>query len=213
MMFFVDITLIFIGSYILGAIPVAYIIARFSRVNIFEVGSGNMGTTNVIRAVGPKMGILVLLLDMFKGMLAIWLARLILPLQPDTATVLAAIGAIIGHNWSIFARIVTGKLRGGKGAATAMGTFLLIAPWYLILIVVVIGLSVLAKTRYMSLAVLVMVAVAAPTLIIMSLIPGVPLTHIHLVYTLTLSSLILYRFRENIQRLMAGNERRLGERA
>lgn len=209
-----QVLLIIIVSYILGAIPVAYIIARLKSVNIFEVGSGNMGTTNVIRAVGPRLGILVLALDLLKGMSGIWLARLVIwPAHPDAATVIAAISIIIGHNWSIFARIITGKLRGGKGAASTLGTFVLIAPWYLTLIIVVAGLAVLARTRYMSLAVLVMLGIAAPSLIVMSLWPGDPLAPVHLIYTLSLSGLMLYRFRENIQRLIEGNERRVGERA
>jgi glycerol-3-phosphate acyltransferase PlsY len=208
-----NITLIAILSYVIGAIPVAVLIARINSVNIFEVGSGNMGTTNVIRAVGPRMGVLVLILDMVKGMGAIWMARAILNTNPDMATVIAAIFSIIGHNWSIFARIVTGRLRGGKGAATALGTFLLIAPWYLTAIVVVVGVSFLARTRYMSLAVLMMLTVASPSLIVMALVPALPLNPVHLIYTFTLTALILYRFRENIQRLLAGNERRVGERA
>jgi glycerol-3-phosphate acyltransferase PlsY len=205
--------LIVVMSYTLGAIPVAYIIARLNSVNIFEVGSGNMGTTNVIRAVGPRMGVLVLLLDMVKGVVAILLARLLMPENADLATVVSAIASITGHNWSIFARVVTGRLRGGKGAATALGTFLTIAPWYLILLVVVVGVGVLVRTRYMSLAVLMMLAVAAPLLVTFSLVPRLPLERVHLVYTFTLTALILYRFRENIKRLMAGNERRVGERA
>jgi acyl phosphate:glycerol-3-phosphate acyltransferase len=198
-------------GYLLGAIPVAYLVARFKSVNIFEVGSGNMGTTNVIRAVGPRMGILVLLLDMLKGMAAIWIARRLMSEAPDVATVIAAAAAIIGHNWSIFVRMVTGHLRGGKGAATALGTFLLIAPWYLIMVMLIGGVSVLIRTRYMSLAVLVMLAIASPALIVMSLVDTLPLTPVYLIYTLSLTGLILYRFRENIKRLLAGNERRVGE--
>ncbi|MEO0561341.1 MAG: glycerol-3-phosphate acyltransferase [Chloroflexota bacterium] len=208
-----NILTVIVLSYFLGAIPVAYIVARLKSVNIFEVGSGNMGTTNVIRAVGPRMGVLVLVLDMVKGVAAILIARTIMPTFPDLATVLAAISAILGHNWSIFARIVTGRLRGGKGAATALGTFLVIAPWYLTVVIVVAGVAVLARTRYMSLAVLVMLGIASPSLVTMSFVESLPLAPTHLVYTLTLTSLILYSFRGNIQRLRAGNERRVGERA
>ncbi|MEM6283868.1 MAG: glycerol-3-phosphate acyltransferase, partial [Chloroflexota bacterium] len=109
-------------AYLMGAIPFAYIVARMRSVNIFEVGSGNMGTTNVIRAVGPVLGISVLVLDMLKGIGAIFLARALLPTAPNSATAIAAIFVILGHNWSIFAYMVTGRLRGGKGAATAFGT-------------------------------------------------------------------------------------------
>lgn len=207
---------VMVSSYLLGAIPVAYLIARFNSVNIFEVGSGNMGTTNVIRAVGPVMGVMVLVLDALKGVGAIWLASgLLLKNAPETATVIAAIFAIAGHNWSVFAWMVTGKLRGGKGAATAFGTFVVIAPWWLIVGSVVIGVLVLVRTRYMSLGVLVIVSVAAPGLALLSLvdIPAESVERVHLFYTLGLTSMILYRFRGNIARLRAGNERRVGESA
>lgn len=207
------VALIIVTSYLLGAIPVAYLVARLSKVNIFEVGSGNMGTTNVIRAVGPRMGILVLLLDMFKGIIAILISRALLPSNPDSATVLSAVMAITGHNWSIFARLVTGKLSGGKGAATAFGTFVMIAPYYVLIIMIVTGLAVLAKTRYMSLAVLTMIGIAVPSMMLAALLPNGPVAPIYLVYTFVLTGLLLYRFRGNIQRLMAGNERRVGERA
>ncbi len=200
-------------SYLLGAIPFAYIVARLNGINIFEVGSGNMGTTNVIRAVGPVKGIGVLLLDLLKGVVAILIARYVLQPYADTATVLAAIASIIGHNWSVFAWMVTGKLRGGKGAATALGTFLMIAPIWLTVTMLAVGSAILVRTRYMSLAVLVMVCIAAPTLLILSVVPASPLNENHLVYTLMLTGVIFYRFRDNIQRLRAGNERRVGERA
>lgn len=201
-------------SYLLGAIPVAYLVARAKSVNIFEVGSGNMGTTNVIRAVGPQLGILVLVLDMFKGIGAILLSRLvILPAYPDVATVLAAVAAIVGHNWSFFAWLVTGKLRGGKGAATAFGTFVMIAPLWLTIGMLSVGIALLVRTRYMSLAVLVMVMIASPMLVILSFVPASPLNQVHLLYTLSLTGMIFYRFRGNIQRLREGNERRVGERA
>ncbi len=200
-------------SYLLGAIPFAYIVARLNGINIFEVGSGNMGTTNVIRAVGPVKGIGVLLLDLLKGVVAILIARYVLQPYADTATVLAAIASIIGHNWSVFAWMVTGKLRGGKGAPTALGTFLMIAPIWLTVTMLAVGSAILVRTRYMSLAVLVMVCIAAPTLLILSVVPASPLNENHLVYTLMLTGVIFYRFRDNIQRLRAGNERRVGERA
>jgi len=209
------ILVIIITSYLLGAIPVAYLIARFNSVNIFEVGSGNMGTTNVIRAVGPVMGILVLVLDALKGVVAILLARWLWSDAPDIASVIAAVISIVGHNWSVFAWMVTGKLRGGKGAATAFGTFATIAPWWLVVGSVGIGIIVLIRTRYMSLGVLVIVSIAAPGLVLLSFIniPWESLTRVHLFYSLGLTSLIFYRFRENIARLRAGNERRVGESA
>ncbi|MFZ4816397.1 MAG: glycerol-3-phosphate acyltransferase [Phototrophicaceae bacterium] len=204
--------IVILEAYLLGAIPVAYLVARMKSVNIFEVGSGNMGTTNVIRAVGPVLGILVLLLDALKGIVAILIARhYLMPTMPDTATTIAALAAIVGHSWSVFAWMVTGKLKGGKGAATAGGTALMVVQWYVILIMAVVGLLVLYRTRYMSLAVLVMLGIGAPIVAILSLIPGTGFGAAHMVYVTVLTSTLLWRFRENIQRLRAGNERRMGE--
>lgn len=208
-----NVTLIVIISYLVGAIPVAYLIARLNSVNIFEVGSGNMGTTNVIRAVGPRMGVLVLILDMLKGTVTILIARSLLSAHPDMGGVLAAIFTIVGHNWSIFARIVTGKLRGGKGAATALGTAILVLPYYVIITILIVGPAILIRTRLMSLAVLVMVAIAASMTVVAAAIPNTSVNGAHLIYVTVLVTMILYRFRENIERLRAGNERRVGERA
>jgi len=198
-------------SYLLGAIPVAYLVARLNQVNIFEVGSGNMGTTNVLRAVGPVMGMLVLLLDVLKSALAVVVARMLVPQPYDTITLLAAIVAIAGHNWSVFAWMVTGKLRGGKGAASAMGTAVMILPPGVIVASVVMFVSIVAKTRLMSLGVLVTVVIGSMMAFTSMFLGQTPM--IYAVYILALDGLIFYRFRSNIQRLRAGNERRVGDRA
>ena len=198
-------------SYLLGAIPVAYIVARLNQVNIFEVGSGNMGTTNVLRAVGPVMGVIVLLLDVLKSALAVQVARYFVPQSYDTITLLAAIVAIGGHNWSVFAWMVTGKLRGGKGAASAMGTAIMILPVWVIVACTVMFVSIVAKTRLMSLGVLVTVAIGSLMAFTSMFLQQTPM--IYSIYILALDGLIFYRFRSNIQRLRAGNERRVGDNA
>ncbi len=205
--------LVVLVSYLLGAIPVAYLIARLSSVNIFEVGSGNMGTTNVIRAVGPRMGILVLLLDALKSVTAIVLAQRTMPQDIHLATVISASLAILGHNWSVFAYAVTGKLRGGKGAAPAFGTTLMIAPIWLVVLSVLTGVLVLIRTRYMSLGVLVIVSILSPGILICSIFSLTGLTPVYTIYVAVVTGMILYRFRENMRRLAAGTERRVGERA
>ncbi|MBZ0302326.1 MAG: glycerol-3-phosphate acyltransferase [Anaerolineae bacterium] len=196
-------------SYVLGAIPTAYVIARLKKVNIFEVGSGNMGATNVSRALGMSWGIVVWVLDMAKGIVAILIARQILSDVPATAAALAAIVCIVGHNWSIFAAMLTGKLRGGKGASIWFGTLIIIAPGVL-LGISLIGSLILLVTRYVSLAVLVMFAVA--TLWIFVLVSQHAMPQEYTYYSVLVSALIVYRFRENIERLLRGTERRLGER-
>lgn len=210
--------LVVVISYLLGSLPNAYLIGRLRNVNIFEVGSGNMGATNVIRAMGMGWGLSVWFFDSLKGILAIFIAQRILSDAKATATTIAALVAIVGHNWSLFATLLTatihnGKiratLRGGKGAATAFGTMLLIAPWQVIIAMTVVGGLIVALTRYVSLAVLVMFGLSIAWIVV--LVNQHAMEHEFLYYSLILALLILIRFRENIQRLLAGRERRLGE--
>jgi acyl phosphate:glycerol-3-phosphate acyltransferase len=205
----VRIVMVVFISYLLGAIPTAYLIAIAKGINIFQVGSGNMGATNVSRACGFSWGILVWLLDSAKGIVAIFIARLIMYDNPATATTLAAVLAIVGHNWSVFATMLTGKIRGGKGASIAFGTLLIIAP-YIVLGISVVGGAIIALTRYVSLAVLVMFTIS--TLWIILLVEQNVMPQEYVFYSLGVAALIAYRFRENIRALLMGTERRLGER-
>lgn len=205
-----EILLVVIVSYLLGSIPTAYLVGKLNNINIFAVGSGNMGATNVSRALGVKWGMLVLAVDALKGILAIVISKILAPDLGMIAITLAAIVVIIGHNWSLFATMLTGTLRGGKGAATAFGTLLMIAPYYVIIGTVFIGGFILARTRYVSLAVLTMVAIAVIWLTILALQHTVDSMVIF--YCWALSILIIVRFRENIQRLAEGKERRFGDR-
>jgi len=182
------------------------------HVNIFEVGSGNMGATNVIRATGGLgWGLLVWFFDSTKGILAMLIAARIVPENAVAASVLAAIITIIGHNWSLFATLLTGTIRGGKGAATAFGTLLLIIPLHFIAVLLIVAGLIIALTRYVSLAVLIMFGLATAWVFVMIGQHVIPIEY--LLYALAIMSLLLIRFRENIQRIVAGTERRFGERA
>jgi glycerol-3-phosphate acyltransferase PlsY len=203
------IVLVFVISYVLGAVPVAYLIARTKGVNIFEIGSGNMGATNVSRAIGFGWGIVVWLLDTSKGIIAILIAQQILSEHFATATVIAAVMAIVGHNWSIFTMRITGQIRGGKGASIAFGTLLVIAPHVLVVVGLIGGLIALI-TRYMSLAVLVMFSIS--TLWLLVLVSQNMMAPEYVFYALLVAALIAFRFRENIRALLSGTERRLGDR-
>lgn len=203
------VVLVVLLSYLLGSIPTAYLISYARGVNIFGVGSGNMGATNVARALGFHWGVLVWLLDMSKGIVAIFIAREIMADYPSAATAIAAVFAIVGHNWSVFAARLTGKLRGGKGASIAFGTLLIIAPG-IVLGISLVGGAILALTRYMSLAVLGMFTISTIWMII--LINQNLMAPEYSFYVTAVAALILYRFRENIIHLIQGKERRLGER-
>ena len=215
-----QILLIILCSYLIGSFPSAYFIGKAKKVNIFEVGSGNMGGTNVARALGKGWALLTVVADVSKGVFAVWLARdVILPTQIGVATSVAATCVVVGHNWSLFATVLTasikeGKLklivRGGKGAATAFGAMLMIQPFQ-ILVAAAIAIAVILRTRYVSLGVLIGFAVANLWLIL--LIGTEYQKPILLLYAVALSILIPLRHWGNVQRLLAGTERRLGERA
>lgn len=201
-------------SYMIGAFPTAYVLGRLKGVNIFSIGSGNMGATNVARTFGLGWGVAVWFWDSTKGILAILLARVFLP-EEDIwfASVFAGVMAIIGHNWSIWATLLTGSVRGGKGAATALGTLLMVAPTPAIVAIPFVAcLAAVLLTRYVSLGVLVLFGTSMPWMYVFSA------THPDTVpvwpqfYALLVLALILYRFRDNIHRLLTGTERRLGEK-
>ncbi len=215
-----QILLIITSSYLIGSFPTAYFVGAARQVNIFEVGSGNMGGTNVARAVGKGWAIFTGAVDVLKGVFAVWLARdLMLPEQIGVATAVSATCVVVGHNWSLFATLLTasikeGKLklivRGGKGAATAFGAMLMIQPLQ-ILVAALIAIAVIARTRYVSLGVLIGFAVANLWLIL--LVGAEFQKPILLLYAAALTVMIPLRHWGNVQRLLAGTERRLGERA
>ncbi|RMF79258.1 MAG: glycerol-3-phosphate acyltransferase [Chloroflexi bacterium] len=198
-------------SYLIGSIPTAYLIGRLKGINIFAIGSGNMGATNVQRSLGSKWGLIVWGLDALKGIAAILLAQMLLPDSRALAATIAGVVGVIGHNWSLFATLITGRVRGGKGAAISFGTMLMIAPLYVLVGVFIIGGIVVARTRYVSLGVLVMALVSTIWLLI--LIDQQRLAHEYIYYALGVTALVFYRHKENIQRLLAGTERRIGDHA
>ena len=202
--------LIAVISYLLGSIPSAWFIARLHGVNIFEVGSGNMGGTNVARAVSPRAGQIVGLMDMAKSIVAILLARALAPGDEAGATVLATLACMIGHNWSVIVLLITRELRGGKGAAVLFGSLLLVAPLQF-LVSLAVGFVLLRLTRYMSLAVL--TGVTLVMLWILVMVNAGELAPVYNWYAVLGALLIYLRFLGNIRRLLAGTERRVGEPA
>jgi len=197
--------LIVVG-YVLGSIPCSYLIARLGRrIDLRRVGSGNVGATNVIRALGWKAGIGALAGDIGKGigaaLLAIWFASGhgstigYLPLAVGIAT-------IAGHNWPIFL-----KFRGGKGVATSSGVMLVLAPIPFVCSLGVL-LAAVGLSRYVSLG---SVCAAGLLPVFMWAWPqtrSVP----YLGFSLIVAFIIVVRHRSNLQRLIHGTERRLGER-
>jgi len=184
-------------SYLLGSLPAAAWVARSRGVDIRRVGSGNSGATNVLRSLGKGPAVFVLVFDAVKGALAVGLARA-LGLEAAEAG-LCGLAAVLGHNFSPFL-----GWRGGKGVATTFGTLAALAP-VVALGMFVIGVSTVALTRLVS-AGSILGAVAA---VLSALLTGQPLW---LALLLTfLAALLIWQHRENLARLQAGNERRLGD--
>ena len=189
-------------GYLLGSFPSGYVVGRLRGIDVRQWGSGRLGGTNVLRATGPWAAILAVLGDVAKGVVAVFVARALV--GSPSAEVLAGLAAVLGHDFSIFL-----SFSGGRGVATTLGALgALHVPASLIL--ALLGLSVVAVSRYASLA----------SLTIATLIPFVTLYLVlsahkptwYLVYGLAAGILIVVLHKGNIQRLLAGTERKVGER-
>ena len=193
-----QIALIVLASYLLGSIPFGFLMARKQKIDIRKHGSGNIGATNVLRTLGPKFAATVFSLDMFKGTVAIYLARYF----TDNAwlIILAGLAAVLGHTFPIFL-----KFKGGRGAATGLGILLGIAPdifFFAFTLVVII----VAATRYVSVAS--MVTPLAVTVALWLLNRPVAYT----TFAGAVSILIILRHIPNIKRLLRGKEPKIGKK-
>lgn len=195
-------------SYFLGSIPFGYLLVRMFRgEDVRESGSGNIGATNVARK-SPALGVLTLLLDALKGSAAVALAYLLsgrmgLGPTPYLLMSLAALCAIIGHLFPVWL-----KFRGGKGVATGLGAFLMIAPTA-VLIAAAIFLVLVVAFRYVSLGSIVAVG-SFPLLVwILHLFGN---TQWALMFMALSSLLIVIKHHQNIRRLMSGTESRIGSK-
>jgi glycerol-3-phosphate acyltransferase PlsY len=199
------ILLIAVISYLLGSIPFGYLLVRvFRGEDVRQSGSGNIGATNVSRK-SPLLGALTLLLDALKGSAAVWLtyflSRRTADNLPYRAMSMAALFAILGHMYPVWLRF-----RGGKGVATGLGSFLMIAP-KAVLIAALIFIVVVLVTRYVSLGSI--LAVASFPLLVYEM-HAYGRAPIALVFMSATSLLIIAKHHENIGRLFAGTESRFG---
>lgn len=191
-------------SYLLGSIPFGYLLVRFFRKqDIRAQGSGNIGATNVARAGGKSLGIVTLVCDLAKGLVAVLLARHIapgLPGFPSDLAILAAVAAVVGHMFPVWLRF-----RGGKGVATALGVFLALAPT-----VALAGLGVFAvivlTTRLVGLA----SVVAAAILPVFAVLLLPDRTPVFLGGVVLISLLVIVKHHGNIARMFKGTEPRFG---
>ena len=202
-----DSLIIAVVAYLLGSIPVGYLLVRiFRHQDIRSVGSGNIGATNVLRTGGKSLGAATFLLDMLKGCAAVWLGAFIAacltpaPAHRD-AQALAALCAVLGHMFPVWLRF-----RGGKGVATGFGVFLVAAPLAALSAIAVFGV-ILALTRYVSLA-SVLGAASFPVFAWLLVEGDRPPFFFTVQFAVAL--LIILKHHQNIRRLLTGTESRFG---
>jgi acyl phosphate:glycerol-3-phosphate acyltransferase len=191
--------LLLVLAYLLGSIPFGLLLAKlFGGSDLRKSGSGNIGATNVARVVGPAAGILTLLLDAAKGALAVWFAGG-LSGQSATLIMLAGVAALLGHCFPVWL-----KFKGGKGVATALGVFLMLAP-LAALGAALFFLLVVLLWRYVSLG-SVSAAAAMPLLVYFLWAPGHAPPLVVIFGTLFASALVIFKHDTNLQRLVDGTE-------
>lgn len=192
-----------VAAYFIGSLPTGFLVAKAKGIDIRKVGSGNIGATNVFRAVGKGPGTFVLLVDALKGCAPVlWVAPLCHGLDDgsslETARIVSGICAILGHNYTCWL-----NFKGGKGIATSAGAFGALTPQPLG-IAFLTWLVVFGASRYVSLA---SIAAAAALPIAAWLLPFSLTLRI---ITTVIGALAIYKHRSNIQRLLAGTENRVG---
>lgn len=206
-----DILIMAAVGYLIGALPFGVLIGKaVANVDVREHGSGAMGMTNVLRTVGKPAAAAVLALDIGKGVAAVIIAKWIF--DSPGAEVAAALAALVGHNWPVFI-----GFRGGRGTASGWGALWVISP-IAGFVATVIGLSLVAITRYVSLGSIAAASLGSLVLIGLAIIGAsvempVETPLVYCWYGAIGSALIVFRHRENIARLLNGTERKIGQRA
>ena len=213
-------TVLIVAAYVIGSIPFGAIIGRLHGVNLRKVGSGNVGATNVGRALGRKWGILCFVLDTLKGFLPVFLAGMYffktatdasdLSLLNQISWLAVAFGAIIGHVFSFWL-----KFRGGKGVATSLGALLGFYPYFTWAGLIALGIWIIVVLiwRYVSLGSIVSAAAFPVLLLVVWLGMGWSVGQLWpmLVFSIIIAALVIVRHRSNLARLLAGQENKIGK--
>jgi len=198
-------------AYLLGSLPTSYLIGRiFFGADIRAMGSGNTGATNALRTFGPKVGAIVLIIDVLKGVAAILIARYLMRQTSmgygfNLIESLSGLFVIIGHVYSVWLRF-----KGGKGVATAAGVFFTLMPLPVIFCLVLFG-YIVYTTKYVSLG----SVLAAGSLLIIELGSQLIMKFHNLprlFLILIIAALIIYRHVSNIKRLLNGSENKINLR-
>ena len=202
--------ILIIGAYLLGSIPTALIIASSHGKDLRSIGSGNLGATNLSRALGRKWGFFCFCLDALKGLAPMSIAAGLIssPTGIDELflTLGVAVAAVLGHVFPVYI-----KFKGGKGVATSFGVALGLWPYYTAcaLCAVVVWVIVVFLKRYISLASI--VASVAFTVALVAAIAFIPAWSFAdlwplLIVAVVIPVMVIVRHRENIKRIMAGTE-------
>ncbi|HEX2747104.1 MAG TPA: glycerol-3-phosphate 1-O-acyltransferase PlsY [Verrucomicrobiales bacterium] len=201
-----------LAAYVIGATPFGYFAGRMRGIDIREHGSGNIGATNVFRVLGRRVGIPVFILDMLKGFLPVIITRSVLAergIPYDWAEIGAAVGAVLGHNFTFWLHF-----RGGKGIATSAGGLLALLPIPLAAALSA-WLILFYSTRYVAVAsIAASIMVPTATIVMYLLNAGIPkVPQLPLVgFSLLIGLLAVWRHRSNIRRLMNGTENRFARK-
>jgi len=185
-------------AFLLGSIPFGVVVAKIYGVNLKKVGSGNIGATNVLRAMGKGPALLTLVGDVLKGSLAVVIGRFFF--HGPSLEGIIGLSAIVGHNFSLFLRF-----KGGKGVATSIGVLLIYSPKVGVL-TVILWLMVILITRYSSLAAIVSFGVLPLGIYILDYSQG------KLIISILIAFLLIFRHTDNIKRLLEGTELKIGKR-
>jgi glycerol-3-phosphate acyltransferase PlsY len=202
-----------VGAYLLGSVPFGVIIAKAHGKDLQTIGSGNIGATNVSRALGRKWAYFCFLLDVLKGLVPTLLGVLLISFPPSITELLMVLGvgvaAILGHIFPLYL-----KFKGGKGVATSFGVALGLWPFYTVcaLAALVVWVVVVLIWRYISLASLIAsVAFPAALLLAILLLPDWRLAQLWplLIAATAIPIMVILRHRQNIKRLLAGTESKI----
>ena len=205
-----------VGSYLFGSIPFAFVIARAHGRDLRSIGSGNIGATNLSRALGRRWAYLCFCLDVVKGLLPVLAASRFISSRPTVAGLflVLAVGcaAVLGHIFPLYI-----GFRGGKGVATSLGAALGLWPYYTVCaaFAIMVWAAVVLVWRYISLASIAASAVFPVVLILaIMLTPGWDFVNLWplLIVAIVIPLMVIVRHRANIKRLIAGEEDRILKR-
>jgi len=192
-------------GYVLGSIPTGMIVARaYGNVDLTASGSGRTGATNVLRTLGKGAAAIAFAGDFLKGMLAVLVAKYLIAPDNTWIWMIAAIAAVVGHSYSIFI-----GFKGGRGVVTGFGASVVAAP-VLMLIAFAIGVVFIVFTRYVSLGSVVGAILGGALMCGLAYAQSDPTWAL---WGVLMGGFIVIAHKDNIERLRAGTERKLGERA